>query len=157
MAIRDKVKSKPYGNEVAVRKVECTGHIQKRTEGGLGRKKDMKGKKLSDGKTIAGHHRLTDYLIATFQRYYEKALRENKGHLPNTQKAVKAMWLHYSSTEDNQMHDYCPEGADSWCKCQRIKQMEPTPSSQKRLPQQSCRKSCPHLKVSGLKTYWKVF
>jgi len=50
---RDVVKSKPYGEEVAVRKVECVGHIQKRMGGRLRRKKkDMKGKKLSDGKTI---------------------------------------------------------------------------------------------------------
>ena len=84
------VKSKPYEDELEVQKVECAGHIQKRMGGRLRRKKrDMKGIKLSDGKTIAGRHRLTDHLIDTFQRYYGKALRENKGDLPNMQKAVK--------------------------------------------------------------------
>lgn len=65
---RDVVKSKPYGDEVAVRKVECVGHIQKRMGGKLRRKKrDMKTKQLSDEKTIAGRHRLTDHLIGTFK------------------------------------------------------------------------------------------
>lgn len=114
---RDVVKAKPYGDEVIVRKVECVGHIQKRMGGRLRRKKkDMKGKKLSDGKTIGGRHRLTDNLIDIFQRYYRKALRQNKGNLPNMQKAVKAIWHHYASTAENQMHEYCPEGNDSWCK-----------------------------------------
>lgn len=115
----DVVKSKPCRDEVAVRKVDCVGHIQKRMGGRLRRKKDMKGKKLSDGKTIGGRNRLTDNLNDTFQRYYGKALRENKGDHQNMQKAVKAIWHHYASTEDNKMHDYCSEGTDSWCKWQR--------------------------------------
>ena len=79
----------------------------------------MKGKKLSNGKTIGGRNRLTDNLIDTFQRYYGKALCENKGDLPKMQKAVKAIWHDYDSTEDNELHDYCPEGAESWCKWQK--------------------------------------
>lgn len=68
--------------ETVVRKVECAGHIQKRVGGRLRRKKkDLKGKKLADGKTIGGHNCLTDNLIDTFQRYYGKALRQNKGAL----------------------------------------------------------------------------
>ena len=117
---RDVVKAKPYGDEVIVRKVEHVGHIQKRMGGRLRRKKkDMKGKKLSDGKTIGGRNRLTDNLIDSFQRYYGKALRQNKGNLANMQKAVKAIWHHYASTDENQMHEYCPEGTDSWCKWQK--------------------------------------
>ena len=79
----------------------------------------MKGKKVSDGKTIGGRNRLTDNLIDSFQRYYGKALRQNKGNLPNMQEAVKAIWHHYASTDENQMHEYCPDGTDSWCKWQK--------------------------------------
>lgn len=82
------------------------------------KKKDLKGKKLADGKTIGGRNRLTDNLIDTFQRYYGKALRQNKGDLPGMEKAVKAIWNHYASTEETPLHDYCPEGPDSWCKWQ---------------------------------------
>jgi len=63
---RDVVKSMPYG-ETVVRKVECVGHIQKRMGGRLRRnRKDLKGKRLADGKTIGGRNRLTDNLIDTF-------------------------------------------------------------------------------------------
>ena len=58
-------------------------------------------------------------LMHTFQSCYGKALRENKGDLPNIQKAAKAVWHHYVSIEDNQMHDFCPEGTDSSCKWQK--------------------------------------
>ena len=34
------------------------------------------------------------------------------------QKAVKASWHHYASTDENQMHKYCPDKTDSWCKSQ---------------------------------------
>lgn len=90
--------------ETVVRKVECAGHIQKRVGGRLRRKKkDLKGKKLADGKTIGVRHNcLTDNLIDTFQRYYGKALRQNKGDLPGMEKAVKAMpqlkTLHFTTT-----------------------------------------------------------
>ena len=70
----DVVKVKPYRDEVIVWKVECVGHIQNRMGGRLRRtKKDMKGKKLSGGKTIGGHNRLTENLIASFQHHYRKA------------------------------------------------------------------------------------
>ena len=115
----DVVKSKPYGVETVVRKVEYVGHIQKRMGGRLKRKKrDLKGKKLTDGKTIGGSGHLSDSLIDTFQRYYGKALRQNKGDLPGIEKAVKAIWHHYASTEDNPLHEYCPRGPGSWCKWQ---------------------------------------
>ena len=43
------------------------------------------------------------------------------------QKAVKAIWHHYASTDENQMHEYCPEGTNSWCKWQKD-QMDGTSS-----------------------------
>ena len=48
-----------------------------------------------------------------------KPLWRNKAHLPNMQKAVEAIWHHYASTEDNQMHDYCSRRTGSWCKRQK--------------------------------------
>ena len=72
---RDVVRSAPYGADVSIEKVECVGHIQKRMGGRLRKKKrDFKGKRLSDGKTIGGQNHLTDYLIDIFQTYYGKAL-----------------------------------------------------------------------------------
>ena len=52
---QDVVKSKPYGDEVAVRKVECVGHIQKRMGGRLRRKKeDMRGKNFQMERQLGG-------------------------------------------------------------------------------------------------------
>ena len=51
--------SKPYGEEEIV-KLECGGHVQKRVGARCRRlKQDFKGKKLEDGKGIAGAGRLT--------------------------------------------------------------------------------------------------
>ena len=43
---------------------------------------------------------------------------QNKGDLTGMERAVKAIWHHYASNEDTPLHDYCPEGPDSWCKWQ---------------------------------------
>lgn len=34
-------------------------------------------------------------------------------------KAVQAIWHHYASTEEKPMHQFCPLGANSWCKWQK--------------------------------------
>ena len=36
----------------------------------------------------------------------------------NRRSASIRIWNHYASTEDTPLHDYCPEGPDSWCKWQ---------------------------------------
>ena len=81
-------------------------------------KRDFKGKKLSDGKTIGRQNRLTDNLIDTFQHYYGKVLKGNKVGMI---RAVNANWHYYSSIEEEPMHQFCPPkppGSNSWCKWQ---------------------------------------
>ncbi|XP_018351128.1 PREDICTED: uncharacterized protein LOC108753535, partial [Trachymyrmex septentrionalis] len=36
-------------------------------------------------------------------------------------KAIWATFYHYSSTNDKPQHEFCPEGAESWCKWQKAK------------------------------------
>lgn len=49
-------KSEPYGKNFDITKIECIGHVQKRMGARLRkRKQEMKGKKLSDGKSIGGY------------------------------------------------------------------------------------------------------
>ena len=51
-------------DNVQVKKIECTAHVQKRMGTRLrNKKKELSKKKLSDGKTIAGQGRLTDKMI----------------------------------------------------------------------------------------------
>lgn len=47
----------PYGNDCAVTKLECVGHIQKRMGSTMRKLKAAnKGLKLSDGKTLGGQN-----------------------------------------------------------------------------------------------------
>ena len=106
---------KPYG-EVAVKKLECVSHVQKRCGTRLRRlKQENKGLKLPDGKGLSGAGRLTDKSIDTLQNYFGFAIRQNAGNLDAMQQSVKAVLSHVASSEENPMHDSCPEGERSWC------------------------------------------
>ena len=70
---------KKYGAAYEVTKEECVGHVQKRLGTALKKyKKDKKGQKLADGKTVGGKGRLTDKIIDSMQNYYGQAIQENK-------------------------------------------------------------------------------
>lgn len=102
-----------------VQKIDCIGHVQKRMGTALRNlKKHYRGQKLSDGKTIGGHGRLTKKLIDSLQNYYGRAIKENKGDLPGMMKAVQATLLHFNSTNEQPRHHLCPI---SWCKWQHVK------------------------------------
>lgn len=73
------------------------------------------GKKLADGLAIGGRGRLTIARIDTFQSFYGKAIRENKGDAAKMSKATHAILKHYSSTPENPRHEDCPKGPESWC------------------------------------------
>lgn len=108
--------SKPYGDGVQIKKLECIGHIQKRMGARLRKlKKDSKGQKLSDGKTLGGKNRLTDGLIDKLQAYYGNAIRKNTSCLQSMKNAVWAIYFHSCSTDANPMHNICPKGENTWC------------------------------------------
>jgi hypothetical protein len=87
-------KSQVYGPEVQVAKIECVGHVQKRMGTRLRQlKKNMRGKKLEDGKTLCGKGRLTDKIIDEFSVYYGNAIRGNKDSLMGMRKAVWAIFF----------------------------------------------------------------
>ena len=111
-----------YGSRYKVEKEECIGHIQKRMGTALRKLiKDLRGKKLEDGKPVGGRGRLTDVKVNQFQRYYGRAIRANIGNVEKMRQAVLAI-LHHSvkpsdeSTSLMQQHRYCPKGTSSWCK-----------------------------------------
>ncbi|XP_014670060.1 PREDICTED: uncharacterized protein LOC106811052 [Priapulus caudatus] len=107
----------PYRALCTVHKEECIGHIQKRMGSRLRKLvTDNKGEKLSDGKGLTGAGRLTHKAIDSFQTFYGKALRQNKGDVAAMSIATKAILEHYRSTISEPHHQYCPDGPDSWCK-----------------------------------------
>lgn len=111
---------KKYGAAYEVTKEECVGHVQKRLGTALRKyKKDKKGQKLTDGKTVGGKGRLTDKIIDSMQNYYGQAIRENKGNLEGMKKSIKAIQHHMikdSSQTLEEQHQYCPKSPDGWCK-----------------------------------------
>jgi hypothetical protein len=114
------LQSEPYGKKFLVRKIECIGHVQKRIGSRLRRRKqEMKGKKLSDGKTLSGKGRLTDEVINKLTIYYGNAIRNNCNSVRDMQKAVWALFYHKRSTDQEPSHQFCPTGNESWCPYQR--------------------------------------
>lgn len=112
----------PYGPDVPITKKDCVGHIQKRMGTGLRNiVASHKGQKLADGKGIGGKGRLTKKRIDSFQVYYGRAIKENKGNVAEAQQAVQAILNHSMSTDRKPFHQYCPKGEISWCGWQRDK------------------------------------
>lgn len=81
----------------------------------------VEGQKLSDGKGVQGKGRLTQERIDSFQVFYGKALRNNKGDSAAMGRATMAILKHYSDIPTDQQHEDCPEGTSSWCKFQADK------------------------------------
>ncbi|GBN79607.1 hypothetical protein AVEN_228022-1 [Araneus ventricosus] len=119
---KDVCEDKPYGINTTIEKVECVGHVQKRMGTRLRKlKKDMKRKKLADGKTISGKGPLTDELIKKLTTYYGNAIRKNKDNLLSMRKYIWAIWMHFVSTDADPQHHFCPTGENSWCKYNQAK------------------------------------
>ena len=60
-----------------VEKLDCVGHVQKRTGKHLMNLKATTKGKLSDGKPIGGQGRLTEGRIKRLQKYYGLAIGQN--------------------------------------------------------------------------------
>ena len=117
------VDSKPYGDECVPKKLECIGHVQKRVGSRLRMLKNTyKGRKLSDGKGLAGKGRLTDAKIDVLQNYYGLAVRENLDDVAKMAKAIKATLYHVASFDEKPQHHLCPDGEDSWCGYKRYQE-----------------------------------
>ncbi|KAK3926587.1 MTRF1L release factor glutamine methyltransferase [Frankliniella fusca] len=115
--------AKPYGDDLIPEKVECVGHVQKRMSTRLRKlKKDMKGKKLKDGKPIGGLGRLTDKKIDQLATYYGNAIRAHND-VESIRNSVWATFYHYRSTDSQPQHHLCPTGDQSWCKFNKAQAM----------------------------------
>ena len=77
------------GDRHEVQKEECIGQIEKRMGSALRTfKKDMKGERLLDNKTVGRKGQLTKERINSIQFYYSKAISENRGDLKSMQKGI---------------------------------------------------------------------
>ena len=93
---------------IEILKRECIGHVQKRIGTRLrALKKNIKG--------IGGKGKLTNSIIDKLQNYYGISIRSNVGDLEKMKKAIHASLFHVASSEENNWHDHCPDGKESWC------------------------------------------
>ena len=103
-----------FYDNVHVEKKECVGHVQKRVGTALRKlKKENKG--------IGGKGKLTDALIDKLQNYYGIAVRSNCGNLEGMKAAIYASIFHCASSEKRNLHTWCPDGPDSWCRFKQDK------------------------------------
>ncbi|GFW81914.1 uncharacterized protein TNCV_2885881 [Trichonephila clavipes] len=108
-----------YG-DTSIAKLECIGHVEKRTGTRLrALKLKMKGKKLNDKKTLGDHGRLTDAEIDKLQRYYGLAIRNNTDSINSMKRAIWATYFHKLSRDAYPQHGMCPTNEDTWCGCKR--------------------------------------
>lgn len=101
-----------YGDSYKVVKEDCVGHIQKRMGSNLRTyKKNMKGKKLSDGVGVGGRGRLTDAFVDKLQNYYGSAIRNNSSNLQGMQDAIWAIFHHCITGSEplSEQHKLCPQ------------------------------------------------
>ena len=94
------VSSEPYkehGN-IAPRKLECIGHVQKR----LGtRLRNMVKKYKGTSTPFSGKGKLTEKTINSMQNYFGRAIRENKNNLYAMKKATGAILWHCTNFENS--------------------------------------------------------
>lgn len=78
-----------------IKKEECVGHIQKRMGYALRQyKKRNRGIKLSDGNSVGGRNRLTDYQIDKMQNHFGEAIRNNPNNLIGMRNDIYAVLDH---------------------------------------------------------------
>jgi hypothetical protein len=83
------VAGKPYDPNIAVTKLECTRHVQKRIGARLRRLvKEKRGTQLCGSKSVRGKGRLTQSEIDKLHDYYGLAMRRNVSNLEDMRRAV---------------------------------------------------------------------
>jgi len=72
-------------------------------------------------KHLGGKNKLTGKLVDKLSVYYGLAIRRNYNSVESMKQAIWATFYHYSSTDNQPQHHYCPQGSESWCSWQRAK------------------------------------
>ncbi|KAG0718304.1 hypothetical protein GWK47_052685 [Chionoecetes opilio] len=126
----------PY--DVPVQKEECINHVAKRLGTRLRKFKQgdftvittRTGKKMKRS-ALGGAKKLTNNVIQMLQRYYKKAISDNKNRsVESMRNAIMASFYHAcSSDKAPKLHNLCPKDINSWCFYQRVLAPDETPRS----------------------------
>lgn len=90
-----------------IEKLECINHFAKRFK----RRCEEFIKKSK--RKINGRGGVTANMIVKLQSYYRRAIINNCHDLTAMKNSIWATFYHYTSTDQNPQHHYCP--TDSWC------------------------------------------
>lgn len=101
---------KVYGENCAITKLECIGHVQKYMGTGLWRlKTKSSGTKLADGKSLSGKGRLKRSAINYLTTYYGLAIRRNSNTnsiAEEMRTSIWALYFHILSSDDHPSHSW---------------------------------------------------
>ncbi|GFW54011.1 retrovirus-related Pol polyprotein from transposon 297 [Trichonephila clavipes] len=102
-----------YGPDIKIKKEECINHVSKRLGTSLRKAvKDWRARGASLGGKSRGS--LKEETIKKLSRYYQNAIRSNKGHVEGMKTAIYATLFHSISTDQIPQHFECSSGIDSW-------------------------------------------
>lgn len=103
-----------YGKNIKIQKEECVNHVSKRLGTAL---RNAVKEWRSRGVTLGGksYGSLKEVTIKKLTRYYQNAIRKNKGNVADMKTAIYATLYHNISTDRKPQHNKCPAGKDSWC------------------------------------------
>lgn len=91
---------KPYGEDVEIKKEECTNHVAKRLS------KALLGLKLGGNQKGS----LTATHIKKIQNYFTNAVKKHSDDMDEMKEAIYATMRHCSSTDDHPQHSTSPRG-----------------------------------------------
>ncbi|GFX50211.1 uncharacterized protein TNCV_2782331 [Trichonephila clavipes] len=108
-----------YCPEIKIKKEECINHVSKRLGTSLRKAvKEWRARGVSLGGKSRGS--LKEETIKKMLRYYQNAIRSNKGDVEAMKIAIYAKLFHSISTDQKPQHFKCPTGKDSWCFFQAV-------------------------------------
>nr|XP_012218899.1 PREDICTED: uncharacterized protein LOC105670133 [Linepithema humile] len=99
----------PYGEHATLKKSECV-ECAKRMGARL--------RNVQAAAKLGGEGELTDALVRKLTKYYGLAMGRHPDSASEMKRAIMAIYHHACSTDENPQHQYCPSGAESWCKWQ---------------------------------------
>lgn len=77
------------------------------------RKHDLRGKKVSDGKTIGGKGSITDALKYKLTVYYSKDTQDHSNTFKDIQTTILEIFYEQRSTQEELLHDFFSKGINS--------------------------------------------
>lgn len=104
--------NKVYGDK-EISKVDCINHVSKRLYKGI---ETAKVSSKGTEHHLSGKGRVTKKLQKQLSVSYTQALKDNAPNVDKMQQAVMATLYHRMSTDDQPMHQFCPDGLSSWCR-----------------------------------------